>query len=325
MRRFQNHVNDRAVDLLVDYMEETGAKKLVKRSLKRDISPALHSPDPRVANFALNYLNAFGYFNKELAEWKDIKIEDVILAIKQFQAIFGLPKTGNLCVRSVRAMEMPRCGCPDKPKNSPEYLRMQQAITSNLPRWQKEGLTYIIKDYLPSFGKPDFESVIDQCFQQWASLGNLTISRTTAGNADIVISNGRGPQSNFDGPGGILAWAYLPDGSDQQLLMEFDLDESWTLTPNGSGILVGNVACHEFGHLVGLSHSTVQTALMAPYYNPTIGVPQAQDDIPRFQARYGAKPASTPTVLAAPAQGSYAVDIATTGNATITVNGKRIS
>src|ERR1019366_8787269 len=99
-------------------------------------------------------------------------------------------------------------------------------------------------------------------------------------------------------------WAYLPTGSDTQLLMEFDLAENWTIA-DGAGVHVINVACHEFGHLMGLSHSTLQSALMAPYYNVAILTPQTQDDIPRFVARYGGKPTEvapvTPSVPPAPA------------------------
>ena len=48
-----------------------------------------------------------------------------------------------------------------------------------------------------------------------------------------------------------------------------------------------NVACHEFGHLLGLTHSKKPGALMAPYYNPFIATPQQDDDIVRVQKLYG--------------------------------------
>jgi hypothetical protein len=311
------------------------AKKLLLKHMEKGVrnrdvaSPPVHAPDPNVANFALSYLNAFGYLKDELSQWNGITLDDITTALDQFQSTFSLPRSGNLCVQSVRAMQMPRCGCPDIPANNPNYLRMMEFVTANLARWQKTALLYSIENYLPNISKTDFEAVVDQAFQNWAQLGNIQINRATTGDADIVISTGSGPQSNFDGPGGILAWAYLPTGSDAQLLMEFDLAENWTVTPGSSGVQIANVACHEFGHLMGLSHSTMQSALMAPYYNVAIATPQSQDDIPRFVARYGTKtpgsPPVSPPLIPTPATPSLVSVVSITGQASVILNGQPLN
>ncbi len=92
--------------------------------------------------------------------------------------------------------------------------------------------------------------------------------------------------------------------------MRFDLDERWVIGNPQGGILMRNVACHEFGHLLGLEHSTRQTALMAPYYAPSIVKPQASDDVPRIQALYGAAPVPPPVPTPIPPA---------VGNATVTL------
>ncbi len=107
--------------------------------------------------------------------------------------------------------------------------------------------------------------------------------------------------------------------------MKFDVDEAWTLLPGQRGTMLVNVATHEFGHLMGLSHSRLQTALMAPYYNAAIAVPQSQDDITRFQARYGVRqgPVTPPVPVPVPAPGVARVEI--TGAVTVLVNGRQIA
>jgi hypothetical protein len=283
--------NKKAITLLLDKMQ---AGQVAARDLKPTTN-VVHAPDERVAKFALSYLDAFGYLKEEINEWGDITIGDILSAIGQFQSMFGLKKTKTLDVKTVRAMEAPRCGCPDIVRHRhTEACGLKRAINANLPRWKKSGVTYTIADYLPSVGKTDMDSIVQSAFDAWTKSGNLNVTRSTGGTPDIVISYGRGKQSNFDGPGGTLAWAYLPNGTDSQLLCRFDLDETWVLSPNQRGILLFNVACHEFGHLLGLDHSRVQSALMAPYYNPAISVPQANDDIPRFQARYGERTSPPP-------------------------------
>ena len=48
------------------------------------------------------------------------------------------------------------------------------------------------------------------------------------------------------------------------------------------------VAIHEFGHALGLAHSTVQSAIMYPYYRGFVpNVQLGTDDIAGIRALYG--------------------------------------
>jgi hypothetical protein len=309
--------NRKAVGLLMEHMERSARRKET-RTFKA------HEPDHRVAGFTLSYLDAFGYLKEELARWKDISVGDIIDAIKSFQGFFGLKKTGELCVKTVRAMEQPRCGCPDIVRPWQPYAEMRAFAKANLAKWQKAQLTYAVADYLPGLPKADLDAQLLQAFRAWTRYGNIDVAPTAAGRADIVLSVGRGRQSNFDGPGGTLAWAYLPNGQDGQLLMRFDLDETWILQPNQRGILVLNVATHEFGHLFGLDHSRVEQALMAPYYNPAVATPQQNDDIPRFQARYGVRTTPAPEPAPTPAPGLRRMTVDLAPGSLVTVDGRSV-
>jgi matrix metalloproteinase-14 (membrane-inserted) len=132
--------------------------------------------------------------------------------------------------------------------------------------------------------------LIQLAFDQWAAHGDLKFTRVnTQSKARLILSTGKGRKDNFDGPGNTLAWAYLPQGNSYngQLLMRFDLDETWITRAGDRGILYLNVACHEFGHMLGLDHSRVKTALMAPYYAPRVTKPVENDDVKRIVKLYG--------------------------------------
>ena len=281
---------DRGVELLLN----EGPQRMVDHPLAAPTQPSVLE-----ARFALTYLDVFGYLAAELAGWTDIQLSDIKDAIKLFQGFFGLGESGDLSPATVRAMQVPRCGWPDIPRaHHEEYQRLRQAATANLAKWNKRSLTYCITDYLPGLTQAVQDQLAQQAFQNWCDLAQIDVRPGPQQSADIIISVGQGNRSQFDGPGGTLAWAYLPTGSDAQLNMRFDLDESWTQTTAQRGICYLNVACHEFGHLLGLDHSKVQGALMAPFYAAQIDRPQANDDIPRIQARYG--PRQTPVPVPPP-------------------------
>jgi hypothetical protein len=67
--------------------------------------------------------------------------------------------------------------------------------------------------------------------------------------------------------------------------MHFDSSEPWTC--DASGIDIGVVALHEIGHSLGLGHEGPSaTAVMAPYYNPSLASLQS-DDINGSTVIYG--------------------------------------
>jgi hypothetical protein len=234
------------------------------------------------SNFAIQYLDYYYISDKK----KSMLHADISQSILKFQEMFSLPQTGKLDEQTVRAMRWPRCGCPD-------YVRSSASQGS---RWGLKQLTYFVEQYIPGLPKKDQDDILDLAYQQWEDNCDLKITRVASKNsANMIISTGSGRQSNFDGPGGTLAWAYLPPNNNYngQLLMRFDLGETWVTSPKDRGILLLNVACHEFGHFLGLDHSSAQRALMAPYYSAGITKPQQNDDIPRIQRLYGS-PASKP-------------------------------
>lgn len=306
--------NTKALSLLLGHMKAChDAEK--KRATGFMDATAPHAANDATARFALNYLDVFGYLSQTLANWSNISLQDILDAIRQYQGLIGLRTTGVLDVASVRAMAQPRCGCSDN-DNSPSMQRLRAFATANLAKWQKSGITYAIADYLPTIDRKTFELTMAQSFAAWTKHINFGVAAAVNGSPDVVISTGQGAQSQFDGPGGTLAWAYLPDGQDSQLQLKFDLGETWSTSPAKRGILLANVATHEIGHILGLTHSRKQGALMAPIYNAAVADPQLEDDIPRIQARYGAKPAGPiipPT------------DPTPSGRKTVTINGENLS
>ena len=76
----------------------------------------------------------------------------------------------------------------------------------------------------------------------------------------------------FDGYGTVLAHAFFP-GSGRGGDVHFDADEVWTTDERSVSkyrASVFAVAIHEFGHSLGLSHSSVEGSLMYPWYSMEI-------------------------------------------------------
>ena len=235
------------------------------------------------------YLIHYGYLSGDiLAAGTDLAAALVKLrnAIQEFQRLAGIADEG-LSAATLIKMTEPRCGCADV-----QRLGVEQA------RWRKNRLTYCVQAFVGGISQADQLDLIRLAWADWQAAADLSLTPTSnQATADIVISTGRGQGQGFDGPSGTLAWAYLPNGQDGQLTMRFDFDERWTKDNPQAGILFRNVACHEFGHLLGLEHSRVSSALMAPFYSQGIVSPRQSDDIPRIQALYGpakATPAPTP-------------------------------
>ncbi|KAM5245966.1 LOW QUALITY PROTEIN: matrix metalloproteinase-27-like [Ctenodactylus gundi] len=234
------------------------------------------------AKIVKNYLQKFYHLPSDIV-YRSAKVNiTYVIAekIKEMQQFFGLNVTGEPDEETLEIMKKPRCGVPD----TGDYM-----LTPGSPKWKHTDLTYRIIKYTPQLSGANVDATIEKAFQVWSAASPLTFTRILQGEADIHIAfveRDHGDNSPFDGPNGILAHAFQPGqgiGGDAH----FDEEETWTVTTKGYNLFL--VAAHEFGHSLGLSHSTDPGALMYPTYafrDPsTYSLPQ--DDINGIQAIYG--------------------------------------
>ena len=211
---------------------------------------------------AIKYLKQYGYLptSSDGYDYENDHVPDLQEAIMKFQTFYGLKRTGQLNTETVKLMKAPRCGFKDIQKDIQNSSALNFVARS---KWQKSLITYHI---LPAFypKRTVSKTIVDQetrrAFKMWEDVSGLSFKRLDSRPADIEIKWSR----TIDGPWGILAQAYFPrDGGDA----EFDDTEAWSVTV-GVGTDLLDTLVHEFGHSLGLDHSTVFGAVM---YGPYLG------------------------------------------------------
>ncbi|XP_069949221.1 stromelysin-3-like [Cherax quadricarinatus] len=189
-------------------------------------------------------------------------------------------------------MKAPRCGIKDNflPNSNTSDLTRHKRYSIEGSKWKNKDLTYKITKYPPKLDKTAVDKELKRALQAWADVSGLTFQQKQSGKVNIdvrFVKREHGDGDPLDGPGGVLAHAFFPlYGGDAH----FDSEEKWTIESyKGTNIL--QVAAHEFGHALGLAHSSVSSSLMAPFYkgyDPNFSL--TPDDIQGIQALYG-KPA----------------------------------
>lgn len=213
---------------------------------------------------ALNYLEAYGYLKPQDAMTGALRSEEyVIEAIKHFQKMAGIPQTGQVDDATKKMMETPRCGVADNIELGRGARRKRYALQGS--KWAKSELTYTVSAYPSNVARYEVDEEIQKALKVWADVTPLKFIKMDYGRADLdirFVRRSHGDGNPFDGKGRTLAHAFFPQyGGDAH----FDEEEEWTISLP-SGVNLFQVAAHEFGHSLGLSHSDVSTALMAPFY-----------------------------------------------------------
>ncbi|XP_044524942.1 matrilysin [Gracilinanus agilis] len=221
------------------------------------------------------------YLNKYYAYFPEPHENNMEDKIKKLQKFFGISETGVLNPETMEIIQKPRCGVPDI-ENFQLY--------PNTPKWPSNVVTYRILSYTSDMPRYKVDQLVEKAFAQWSEVSPLIFKRVLKGEADIMIGFARGAHGDFnpfDGPGGILAHAFAPGlglGGDAH----FDNDEQWS---DGSqlGINFLFTATHEFGHSLGLAHSSNPKAVMYPTYHISNSedLSLSDDDIKGIQTLYG--------------------------------------
>lgn len=274
-------------------------------SAGRDVTDQANVTDAMLYLQRYGYLtaNATGGLNQLIAE------DSFTSAVINFQRFAGVASpSGELDAETVQLMRLPRCGNTDTPLVAPTKQRLGRRASvgrSLAPsrrvrrfalqgsKWRRQELTYRIAQYPSKFQAPnrrhEIDSQIAKAFGIWSSAAPIDFVARRDGQVHIEIrfaSGEHGDGDSFDGPGNTLAHAYFPQyGGDAH----FDDQEFWTVD-SFAGTNIFQVAAHELGHSLGLGHSNVREALMAPFYQkykPNFKL--HADDVLAIQALYGEK------------------------------------
>ena len=149
-----------------------------------------------------------------------------------------------------------------------------------------------------SFMPPGFGAQVQNAFDAWSAVANLTFVFVAADNGVAFDAPGTNADIRigghaFDGPNGVLAHGFYPpdNGASAAGDIHFDTTESWDLNQAGAGIDLFTVMAHELGHALGLDHTSVPNSLMNAIYSEAF-VGLQSDDVAGMQFIYGA-PVST--------------------------------
>jgi peptidoglycan hydrolase-like protein with peptidoglycan-binding domain len=266
-----------------------------------------------------NYLVRFGYL-AEPPSAEDGRLAELDLrprttpgefddateeALRTFQKLAGLEITGELDAPTREKMTQPRCGNPDiTPVSNPTIVSLVEPeiapFVASGGRWPTRNLRYALQETGIDLPAPQVRQAIHQAFSTWAGWAWLSFREVpiTAG-PDIIIRFVPGDHGDgfpFDGASGVLAHAFFPPVPPNaptpiQGDTHFDEAETWTVTvpPAAGQFDLTTVAIHEFGHALGLNHSSVAGSVMEPFYAGPRRVLHG-DDIAGILSIYGGYP-----------------------------------
>ncbi|HLF76727.1 MAG TPA: matrixin family metalloprotease, partial [Dehalococcoidia bacterium] len=242
-------------------------------------------------------LAKYGYLSHYTPEVYD---EATKGAVSQFQNFYRIEaeEDGVADANTIALLSQIRCGVEDVTPQLAETGLPLAPFVAVGSKWATKALTYRFLNSTPDISEQRQREIIRSAFQRWQDVSGLTFTEQAAGTTNLTVGfyhGSHGDGTPFDAQGGpdgnTLAHGFFPPpiGGTWAGALHFDEFEQWKDQPGGAGIRLYNVALHEIGHCLGLSHSQDNSAIMFAFYGEDRNDLQP-DDVAGIQSLYGGPP-----------------------------------
>ncbi|KAM9376177.1 matrix metalloproteinase-17b [Pholidichthys leucotaenia] len=227
-------------------------------------------------------------------------------AVRAMQRFAGLKDTGVVDEETMALMNSPRCSLPDqeellKPANQEERrMKRRRRRRRAVSMWTRKNINWRLQSYpvTSHLSRETVRSLVFYALRVWAEPTPLEfheVGSPDAADLQVDFLHGyHGDGYPFDGTGGAVGHAFFPSDPARAGGVHLDAEEEWAFRqPASEGTDLFTVLVHEFGHALGLVHSSSRHSVMRPYYQGPAGDPLhyrlGPQDLEHITQLYGKK------------------------------------